>query len=185
MVEAGHLRHAQRPSILVSVQQQKCFCRLLCVTECHKERFLVSMLVQGTFLVSMLVAHGFLRYQSRREHTASRSWYQLRGNQLYQHVTPGLIDEALFVLTVLRLNELDEDIEIDCGIRAFRIEIALDEEMTALKHCKEDLDEHPEQDLNEHTGETHKQPKKMSECRIFYTAGLDDVQVFVRARESF
>ena len=145
----------------------------------------MSMLVQGTFLVSMLVAHGFLRYQSRREHTASRSWYQLRGNQLYQHVTPGHIDEASLVLTVLGLNELDEDIEIDCGIRAFRIEIALDEEVTTMKQREGDLDEHPEQDLDEHTGETHKQPKKMSECRIFYTAGLDDVQVFVRARESF
>ena len=114
----------------------------------------------------------------RREHSAGRAWYQLRGNKLYQHMGPGAISEADLVYTVLGLGELEDGVEIVSGIRAFVINLAVHSGTAA---------EHPKKRRGSAKGRgadaalAAPEGEAAAECKIFYALSIDEAQHWLAA----
>ena len=119
-----------------------------------------------------------LALSCRREHSAGRAWYQLRGNKLYQHMGPGPTTAADLVHTVLGLGELEDGVEIESGIRAFVVNLAVhggasEERPAQGKGAAKDAG----------SGAAPASPEGVSasECKIFYALSIDEAQHWLAA----
>ena len=156
---AGHPRRAQQPAVLVRVVLVLSHAR---PAACIAPRLRLTRLTIWWWC------------PVRREHSAGRAWYQLRGNKLYQHMGPGAVSEADLVYTVLGLGELEDGVEIVSGIRAFVINLAVHSGTAA---------EHPKKRKGSATdrGADAAPAEAAAECKIFYALSIDEAQHWLAA----